>query len=159
MILKAPKYQETEGPTIFLAGGITGCADWQAQMAVAMSNRGYTVFNPRRDDFPELMTTQEDELEQVRWEKYHMEKAHKIIFWFAEETVQPITLFEFGKWLNYNSMGYRKPMVVGIHPNYPRRMNLHAQIALARPNLEIMNSLEGIRDKIDEERKNVNIRI
>jgi len=161
MIINAPERKNSldylhYGQTIFLAGGITGVGDWQKYMAEEISQRGCVVFNPRRDFFP-TGTDLALETEQVQWEHDHLVKAKEIIFWFAEETIQPITLFELGsilhmvnEVLNDGQLRY-KPIFVGIHPNYPRRMNLVAQLAIMRPELKIASSLEEILEQWDDE--------
>jgi len=156
MIITAPEYKENlhkmKKTKIFLAGGISGCEDWQAEVAEELDNRDKIVFNPRRNDFPSE-PTQQEELEQVRWEIQHMDETNEILFWFSDATIQPITLFEFGKWLTWvqHIPPYCKPLYVGIHPNYPKRMNLHAQIALTRPDLHFVNSIRELLIQIDEE--------
>lgn len=140
---------------VFLAGGITGCEDWQKGIAEEISGYGCVVFNPRREFFP-AGTNEKLEMEQVQWEHDHLEMAQEIIFWFSDQTIQPITLFELGKMLymvdHVSNMQLRyKSIFVGIHPNYSRRMNLIAQISIARPKIVVVSSIEEILKQWNDE--------
>ena len=48
-----------------------------------------------------------------------------VVFWFCEETLCPITLFELGKML-----GQRKNVIVGSDPEYARLFDLNVQLRL-----------------------------
>ena len=72
-----------------------------------------------------------------------MRKADIIIFWFPKETIGPIALYELGAW----SMT-RKKIVVGIHSEYTRRVDVEIQTKLARPDVEIVYSLIELKTKL-----------
>ncbi len=38
--------------SVYLAGGITNCPDWQQQMVHLLDDTDYTLLNPRRGCFP-----------------------------------------------------------------------------------------------------------
>ena len=38
--------------SVFLAGGITGCPDWQSWMVTRLRPASLALLNPRRADFP-----------------------------------------------------------------------------------------------------------
>lgn len=129
---------------IFLAGGITDCPDWQADIANMLTDIDVTLLNPRRDDFDvgnQLMSAQ-----QIEWEFQHLRVANSILFWFPEETLCPITLFELGRW---STLGI--PIAVGIHENYARKFDIEIQLALQRPEIEIVYSLEDLVTQIKED--------
>jgi len=122
---------------IFLAGSITGAQDWQKELAYA-NLRDYpriidlfNVFNPRRANYNALDPALE--LEQITWE-YHCihEKCEHILFWFAPETLAPITLFELGSALltHDNSKIY-----IGIDPEYKRKNDVIIQTQLRNKTL------------------------
>lgn len=103
--LEAPRVFAGSGlptPYIFLAGGITGCPDWQAQAVAELSRDDgtgrplwpCTIFNPRRAQFPMDDPTAAEE--QITWEYNGLRVADIVAFWFCKETVQPIVLFELG---------------------------------------------------------------
>lgn len=131
------EYQLNDGQSIFLAGGITGCPDWQAAVRRELKNTRWTVFNPRRANFP--MHDPSAAEEQIRWEHTHLRLAHVILFWFPAEAIQPIALYELGAWTMT-----RKAIFVGVHPNYPRRQDVEIQTRLARPEIKVKLRLDEL---------------
>lgn len=123
-------------PTMFLAGGITGCPDWQdaVRRSMDLMQTPVTLLNPRRKDFP--MDDPNASESQIRWEFDMLLAADLLFFWFCEETVQPIVLYELGRWAHT-----AKPMALGVHPRYVRRQDVEIQVGLLRPDLEIANTL------------------
>ncbi|MGW6707651.1 nucleoside 2-deoxyribosyltransferase domain-containing protein [Streptomyces sp. NPDC054956] len=124
-------------PSVFLAGGITHCPAWQPRAAAALAR--FVVLNPRRADFDVSDPSQTDV--QIAWEYAHLLRADVTLFWFpacdAALTVQPITLYELGA--AAATPGRR--LVVGADPDYPRRADVQAQLALARPGLPVHTTL------------------
>lgn len=129
------------GPTLFLAGGISRCPDWQQEMirllGAAPTPEGFTIFNPRRLDFP--IGNPEAAREQIHWEYYHLLIADLISFWFPKESICPIALYELGRWA-----ALMKRIFVGADPEYPRRLDIEVQLDLARPGLRIQRSLDEL---------------
>lgn len=129
--------------SIFLAGGITGCKNWQKEAVEMLKDLPIVLFNPRRKNFP--IHNPDAAKEQIIWEYNHLRKANAISFWFPEETICPIVLYELGAW----SMR-KKPLFIGVHPNYSRRQDVEIQTQLARPDIQIQYSLEDLSDQIKE---------
>ena len=123
--------------TLFLAGGITGCPDWQQEMVTMLSQTNLTLLNPRRADFP--IHDPDAALEQITWEHTHLRRAYAILFWFPCETLCPIVLYELGAWSKTN-----KPLLVGVHPDYKRRQDVEIQTKLERPDVKIVYSLQDL---------------
>lgn len=121
---------------LFLAGGITGCPDWQEEV-LRTNFHGWNVLNPRRPNFDVSNPAMSDE--QVDWEYDHLELADVILFWFAEKQIQPIALYELGSWARST-----KPIAVGCHPDYPRRWDVMKQLSRRRPGLPIHNNLPNL---------------
>ncbi|HKA88060.1 MAG TPA: nucleoside 2-deoxyribosyltransferase domain-containing protein [Haliangiales bacterium] len=117
-------------PMIFLAGGITGCPDWQSEMIRLLDplHPQWLVLNPRREQFP--IDDPDAAFAQIAWEHRALRAARAIIFWFPRETVCPIALYELGAW----SMTQRR-IFVGAHEAYPRRLDIEIQTRLARPDV------------------------
>jgi hypothetical protein len=91
-------------PTIFLAGGITNCPDWQTDFVATLArlfngttNIHYTILNPRRSNFPINDPTASEA--QIVWEYEALHLADIIVFWFAKGSLNPIVLFEYGSHL------------------------------------------------------------
>jgi nucleoside 2-deoxyribosyltransferase len=128
---------------VFLAGTITGAKkDWQKQVTESLKDLDIIVFNPRRDKKPE---DKEGIRKQIEWEQENLRRADLISFWFSEETVAPITLYECGFW-----SASKKPLVIGMHPKYPRKFDVEVQTQRARPDIKIVYSLEDLSAGISE---------
>lgn len=123
--------------SVFLAGGITGCPDWQQDMRRLLRDADLILLNPRRANFP--IGDPDAAQEQIAWEHNHLREASAILFWFPCETLCPIVLYELGAWSMAN-----KPIFVGVHPDYSRRRDVEIQTRLARPEVEIVYSLEDL---------------
>jgi len=134
VVLQAPNYSEKSlaSRSIFLAGGITNCPNWQNEVIEKLFDiPDLVIFNPRRDNFD---TGDEKESDvQIEWEFKHLEKADMILFWFSEGSLNPITLFEYGLWgrLRLPTQGNVRRIFVGTHPNYPRSFDVRKQTSLA----------------------------
>lgn len=138
--MEAPQRYEGTGPAVFLAGGITGCPDWQAVAATHLLTHA-DVLNPRRRIY--IASGDEGDegdeyARQVEWEFEHLRRADLIMFWFAARQIQPVALFELGAFA-----ASEKPIVVGAYPAYPRRTDVVLQLSHARPELAVHSSLES----------------
>lgn len=155
-LVSAPDYRHPDfynvdkvGPKIFLAGGITGCPEWQDEVieflkAWSTQNniKDFFIFNPRRKNFPIDDPTAAHK--QIKWEIDHLELADYVTFWFAKETIQPIVLFELGRWV------MRKPIYVGMHAEYPRWKDVYEQVTQITKNYEFpfAYSLQAHKEQI-----------
>lgn len=139
--LVAPIYNEDmPRPWLFLAGGITGCPDWQKQaLNTLLGPVGGTLLSPRREHFD--ITDPNAAEAQITWEYKMLEASDAIIFWFPKEEIQPIALFELGRW---SSVFHTKNVFVGVHPEYKRRQDVEIQMRLERPELIIHYNLDDL---------------
>jgi hypothetical protein len=128
---------------IFIAGGISGCPEWQneAVSKILTETIHFSIkpllFNPRRRNFS--MDDPTVSIDQIVWENYYLRTSDAILFWFPKETLCPITLFELGAWSSS-----RKPLFVGTDVEYKRRHDVVIQMGLARPEVVIRLSLDGV---------------
>lgn len=133
-----------ETPTkidLFLAGGISNCPDWQNDSLTYLQNKTeIIVANPRRTIYDNTA----DASKQIKWEYDALNKADLVSFWFPKETLCPITLFELGRFSHDKS----KPVLVGVHPQYQRKLDVEVQLLLARPEIEIVYSLQDLNKQI-----------
>lgn len=133
--VEAPQEYIGPGPHLYLAGGITGCPDWQAEAVALLADAPIVLFNPRRRNF--RVADRDAAATQVRWEYQHLRRASLVLFWFTEgASPQPIALYELGALAAGD-----KPLVVGAHPDYIRRIDVVLQLALARPGLAVHSDL------------------
>ncbi len=141
--IEAPIEYQGEERSLFLAGGITGCSDWQVELMDLLKDEDIVLLNPRRANFP--VHDPDAARKQIAWEHRHLRKADAISFWFPKETLCPIVLYELGAW----SMAF-KPIFVGVHPEYQRRQDVEIQTKLARPKVEIVYDLTSLSAQIKE---------
>ncbi|MCA9173039.1 MAG: nucleoside 2-deoxyribosyltransferase domain-containing protein [Planctomycetales bacterium] len=145
MYIEAPNRWDGLGASIFLAGGITDCGDWQIhianRIAAACGETPLHVLNPRRADFP--MGDPSAAEEQIQWEFQHLRLATAVAFWFCPPTLNPISLFEYGKHIVGS-----KPIFVGCDPLYARRDDVLIQTRLERPDLELVGTLDQLAEQV-----------
>jgi hypothetical protein len=149
IILRSPDRIESEiwrhaKASLFLAGGITNCRNWQLDMEVMLKDTPLLVINPRRDNWD--MEDIDASRVQIEWEHYYLEQVEAISFWFSSETLQPITLFELGKYYNSN-----KPIFIGIDPDYARRFDVEVQTSFRKRNpIPIVYTLEDLAQQVKD---------
>ena len=134
-------FTNTEERAIFLAGGITNCPDWQSEIKTFLKKSNIVLLNPRRKNF--TIDDKKASEKQIKWEFDHLRTANAILFWFPKETICPIVLYELGAWCMTE-----KTIFVGVHPNYKRKKDIEEQVSLARPDIEIVYSLEKLVKQI-----------
>ena len=145
-VFEATTKEEGMGIRIFLAGGITNCPDWQTDIIAKLrGSRIITdldIYNPRRKNFP--IHEPNASLEQIKWEFEKLKTADMIIFWFSRGSLNPIVLYELGMWGNSRNT----KIIIGTDTEYERRRDVIIQTNLARPELPLLCSLEGIVEEI-----------
>ena len=120
--------------SIFLAGSIEmGKAEpWQDELISFLSSKSdvpedLIVFNPRRDDWDSSWKTgldyDENFSHQVHWELRMQEQAKIKTFYFAKDTLSPITLLEFGLQLS-ESLWEDEEIIIYLDPGYLRGGNV-----------------------------------
>ena len=153
------------GYSIFMAGGISNCRDWHAEYINQIKTElslytnyiddkipsggklNVTLLNPRRTSFDlhdKAMTE-----DQIKWEFNMLNQADLISFWFSNETLCPITLYELGYWLGVA----KDKVIIGVDDNYQRIDDVKIQSRLAgydKPIFHTVSSLVcGIVDHLD----------
>ena len=139
--VEAPTEYTGAGASLFLAGGVTGCGDWQRELAGALRGTDLVVLNPRREKFP--IGDPGAAGAQIRWEFDHLRRATARLFWFPCATLCPIALFELGAW----SRG-EGPLFVGVDPVYARRLDVELQMRLARPDVKVVYTLADLANQV-----------
>lgn len=133
--VEAPEKVDSAIVSLFLAGGISGCPDWQGEAIRMLKGISCAVLNPRRRVFP--IGDRVAMAEQVAWEYAGLRMASVILFWFPCGEVQPIALFELGA-----AVASGKLISVGAHPEYSRHVDLELQLEAAQVRGRIYDSLE-----------------
>ena len=117
--------------SIFLGCGISNCKNWHKKLVgeLAFGKFPITVINPRRENFD--IAKQEESLIQIKWEHKYLRLVDIIVFYFCEETVCPITLFELGAALERNlNKDNPQRILVYCEPNYIRKFDVGIQTQL-----------------------------
>jgi hypothetical protein len=157
-VITAPEHY-TKRPgrkSVFLAGGITNCPDWQQEFIQAVPHgpckvdelKNLDVLNPRRANFD--TSIQSETTTQIEWEFDMLQKVDAIVFWFPKETVCPITLYEFGFQLGKLYTKYPgADLFVGTDPEYVRRQDVIEQMSLvSRTKIKIETSLQQVAERV-----------
>jgi len=141
-LITAPNhYRSDQEISLFLGGGITNCPDWQSEMIERLSNTDYVLYNPRRENF-DISNPEESDI-QIEWEYRYLNYSTAIMFWFPEETLCPITLYELGKYTS--TCRY---VFVGCHPNYARKFDVVKQLELSRPDIKVVFDIEALANQV-----------
>ena len=121
-----------------MAGGITGCPDWQTDTVNNIVNhkRNVVLINPRRESWN--VNDGNNEF-QINWEYQHIRAADCVYFWFPKEGLCPITLFELGCVINQDKL-YR----VGVEPGYVREQDIKYQLNNYAPHIPIYNTITDL---------------
>jgi len=136
---------------LFLAGGITNCPDWQTDAINAIGTLdeelklNLTIYNPRRPNFDINQTNVVEE--QIVWEFDHLKNADIICFWFAKGSINPIVLYELGKWGN-SKEGLDKTIIIGCDPEYPRITDVVIQTLLVNENALITDNFDSFLNEL-----------
>lgn len=90
--------------SVFFAGSIEmgKAPPWQKDLAGMLKDLPIAVFNPRRDDFdPNLRQDIAEEIfkQQVEWEMDYLSSSNLIAMYFHPGTLSPVTLAEFGHYV------------------------------------------------------------
>ena len=139
-IITAPDEVSPIYLSVFLAGGITNCDNWQEEVIDELKYNDITVFNPRRENFD--IKSKAEAYKQIGWEYRNLERADVFSMYFcAGESDQPICMYELGR--NIIRMQNRFPndwyrrIVVSVEEGYKRELDVFAQLGLCAPNLFI----------------------
>lgn len=153
MIITSPeKIKSSITPSVFLAGGITNCPDWQKEF-INFYKETYSdtfdIFNPRREFWDDNRNNDDISKEQIEWENNYLKKSTGIVFWFPKETLCPITLFELGAALHSQNI-----IAIGIHSEYARKLDVEVQTKLVNKDIPIVYSVKDLCDETVEYFKN-----
>lgn len=128
--LYIPKHDDI---TVFLAGGISGCRDWQQDVInnlfrmIDKDDSQVIVYNPRQKDFN--VNDQSATDDQITWEFQYLNKVDIFSMYFVGgDQIQPICLYELGRYTK-NVFGYEQ--VISVEKDYIRERDVVTQVALA----------------------------
>jgi hypothetical protein len=148
-IIKAPGYPAEEHEvSIFLAGSIEmgKAEDWQYRVTQSIQDYPVTIYNPRREEWDSSWEQRESNPQfrgQVNWEANRLEQSLVIFFYFQPGTQSPISLLEFGKYINSE----KHILIVCCPDGFWRKGNL--EIECSRANTPIYHTLEAAIASLD----------
>jgi hypothetical protein len=152
--IEAPNREPISYPhsSIFLAGSISNAWDWQKLATNCLASVGeITIVNPRRKNF-DIVNPNESK-SQICWEFDYLREVSHILFWFSQETVGPITLFELGATLERNKWSFdegydEQTIFIGCDPLYSRLFDVEIQSSLIGYKLPVFKNLQMMLDFI-----------
>lgn len=135
-------------PTVFLAGGIQKCPEWQIEIVKLLSDELITILNPRRKNFP--IHDPNAAKEQIEWEFHRLNNSDIFSMWFSNaDSDQPICMYELGRHLVLHR-DHPETIVIGVEPGYRRAQDVVIQSGLVDSSLSlrISNNLEAHAENI-----------
>lgn len=145
---KAPnRYSIGSRPSLFLAGSIEmgKAINWQKTVCAALEDEDVVILNPRRDHWDSTWVQRianKEFTKQVNWELDALERASVILFYFAPETMSPITLLELG-------LHKDKKIFVCCPDGYWRKGNI--EVVCKRFKIPLFNSIEPMLNRVRKE--------
>lgn len=127
-------------PSVFLGGSIDNGAaeDWQSVLVERLQDLPVTLLNPRAATWdPTLAQDISNPIfrAQVQWEITHLGRADLRVFYFAPNSLAPITLMELGMFADRG-----KACLVCCPPGYWRRGNV--QVVCERYNIPLHDDFD-----------------
>jgi hypothetical protein len=137
--LHRPDLRDDAMIDVFIAGGISNCADWQSTaMRELDGDDDVIIMNPRRQTG--FAKTGSSAAQQIAWEHEYLSKARCILFWFPASSICPITLYELGWAISQPG----KKIIVGYEPGYARSFDILTQLHLAAPSIHVHDDLQDV---------------
>lgn len=136
----SPSTERPKFASVFLAGGITNCNDWQSDVMQELKSENITIFNPRCKHFDVSDPSASEK--QIVWEYERLEQMDIFSIYFCNSVSnQPISLYELGR--NIVRMQNRFPsdwqdrIVVSVENGYSRTQDIVVQLGLCAPDLVV----------------------
>lgn len=151
---------EDDEITVFLAGGICNCPDWQKEVINQLRTieengedlSHLVVLNPRREKFP--IDDPSASGVQIKWEFDMLNQANIFSMYFCNSpSDQPICMYELGR----NLMKHSKELVViTVEEGYRRKNDVIIQTELATMSNDIVHV---VNESLEENCKDHALRI
>lgn len=136
-IIIAPHYETPKFISVFLAGGITNCKEWQKAVIEELKFEDISIFNPRQEHFN--ISDKNVSYKQISWEFEHLEKMDIFSMYFCNnDSDQPICMYELGRNIvrlqNRFPNDWEKRIVISVEDGYRRVADVLIQTELATLN-------------------------
>ena len=139
-IITAPSTEKPIYTSIFLAGGITNCKNWQKEVIKELEFENISIFNPRQENFD--ITDKNASFKQIFWEFERLEQMDIFSIYFCNsESDQPICMYELGrnilKMQNRFPNDWEKRIIISVEDEYKRKKDVIIQTQLCAPKIFI----------------------
>lgn len=144
--------------TIFLAGGISKCWEWQRacldeierlSKEKKVNTDNMIVYNPRRSCFKPDAKVHEIN-EQVKWEYHYLESCDVFSIYFCEsESTQPICMYELGRnvAIKQQNKDSTDLVVVSAERSYSRYLDVALQLFCVFGENDSNKVMTGMEDR------------
>lgn len=164
-VITAPSAEKQMYPSVFLAGGITKCRDWQNEVITVLDGKdsedsdylyyagesitnspyNMTIFNPRQEHFD--ITDSKASYKQILWEFERLERMDIFSMYFCEsESDQPICMYELGRNIirmqNRFPSDWEKRIIISVEAGYKRKQDVLIQTDLCAPILPVYQNAD-----------------
>lgn len=137
-VIMAPSEESPVYTSVFLAGGISNCKNWQKMVIEELKYDDLSVFNPRQEYFN--IMDKNASCKQIEWEFKRLEQMDIFSMYFCDSiSEQPICMYELGRNIvrmqNRFPSDWQKRIVVGIEEGYKREGDVVIQLSLCAPKI------------------------
>ena len=135
-IITAPSIEKPKYISLFLAGGITNCKEWQKAVMEELKFEDISIFNPRQEHFD--ITNRNASYKQILWEYERLEQMDIFSMYFCNDNSdQPICMYELGRNIvrmqNRFPSDWQKRIVISVEDGYKRKQDVIIQTGLCAP--------------------------
>ena len=133
-IIIAPSVEKPIYTSVFLAGGITNCKEWQKKVIEELEFEDISIFNPRQEHFD--ISDKNNAYKQISWEFERLEQMDIFSMYFCNDnSMQPICMYELGRNIlrmqNRFPFDWEKRIVISVEDGYERVKDVLIQTELA----------------------------
>ena len=137
-IITAPSTEKPKFSSVFLAGGITGCKNWQSEVIKELEFEDISIFNPRQTNFN--IHDKSASVKQIFWEFERLEQMEIFSIYFCESNSdQPICMYELGRNIlrmqNRFPFDWQNRIIISVEENYKRKQDVIIQTLLCAPTI------------------------
>ncbi len=136
-VITAPSIEIPKFISVFLAGGITNCKEWQKEIIRELEFEDISLFNPRQKHFD--VSDKFASYKQILWEFERLEKMDIFSMYYCNDNSdQPICMYELGRNIvriqNRFPSDWEKRIVISVEDGYRRQADVLIQTELATQN-------------------------
>ena len=142
-VITAPSIELPKFKSVFLAGGITNCKEWQKEVIEELKNTDISIFNPRQEHFD--ITDKNASYKQIKWEFERLEIMDIFSMYFCNDNSdQPICMYELGRNIvrmqNRFPSDWQKRILISVESGYRREKDVLVQTELISKDIYIIDN-------------------